>query len=498
MRVGMGGRAISIAFAALTGCATVPRTFQCPTAGGPPWRQLASERFILRTDLAAVEAGELLGRVERLRAAVVAGLPGGAPEPSGRVEIIAFRTLEEFRPFAPENALGYYVRYEGGPPRIVVPGELGPWQRAMLAHELSHDLLAGAYKRQPRWFAEGLAVYMESVEEGAQGTRVTVGMPSKLRFERARKSSVPVRELLVWDGTPALHPGVDYYASAWLLVHWLVHARPEAFAEIRRHLVQGGEPEVAWRTALPEYDPASEGSLERLDAVLAAYVKGKLGTSTRDAEAVPVVGYFEQPLATPEVHAVRLAIWQFRAKKTEAELRSEVRETLEEDGSHPIALEYLGVLDRQDPAPLARLAVAGHPADARAYTFLARSLTGPEDGSEREAAYRRALALSPRNPAAYLNLGQELRASGRPAEALPLVRQAAHLAPWSTQVLAGYAAVLADLGRCDEADAAERSAMDAMPERSTGEERRNIQERLRSLTGQCRAGPAAGPGGGAP
>jgi hypothetical protein len=55
-------------------------------------------------------------------------------------------------------------------------------------------------------------------------------------------------------------------------------------------------------------------------------------------------------------------------------------------------------------------------------------------------------------------------------------------------VLAGYAGALSDLGRCDEAEAAGKSAMDSMPERSTTEERQNVTERLRVLMGKCAGG----------
>ena len=475
--------------AALAGCATVPRTFQCPAQGGPAWRQLASESYVLRTDLPADEAAELLGKVERMRGAVATGLPGGAVEGTGRVEVVAFRTVEEFRPFAAERSFGYYVRYEGGPPRIVIPGEFGPWQRAMLAHEVTHDLLSRTYRRQPRWFIEGLAVYMESVVVEDEGARIVVGRAPPLRMERAQKTTVSAAELLYWDGTPGVHPGVDFYASAWVLVHWLVHERPAAFAELRRHLVAGDDPIQAWREALPEFAPLVPGATAKFDAVLDGYVQGTLATTTLKGVPMPVVAYAEQPIVPPEVHGVRLALWSFRPEKRESDLRAEVAEALAEDGAHPIALEYLGVLDHLDAAPLARRAVEGHPADPRAYTYLARSLTGPEDEAERLVAFRKALELSPRNAAAYFNVAQELQASGKPGEALPFIRQAVQLAPWSTQVLAGYVAVLADLGQCEEADQVRKSAMDGMPERSTSEERRNVRERLQTFMGACATAP---------
>lgn len=138
-----------------------------------------------------------------------------------------------------------------------------------------------------------------------------------------------------------------------------------------------------------------------------------------------------------------------------------------------------------DPLPYARRAVAGHPNDARAYTFLAEALRGPDRAAEREAAYRHAAELVPKNAAALHNLAEDLLASGKPAEALPVARQAALLAPWSPPVLAGYAASLAKLGQCSEAVAVQQRAIEAVPDRGTPEDRRMLQLKLAQYAEKC-------------
>ena len=105
------------------GCATPGLAFRCPARGGPEWRELSDDHFVLRTDLRRAEAAALIDRLERMRAAVSAVLFADAPAVPGRVEVIAFRSTEEYRPFAPEGASGYYLRYAGGTPRIVISGE---------------------------------------------------------------------------------------------------------------------------------------------------------------------------------------------------------------------------------------------------------------------------------------------------------------------------------------------------------------------------------------
>lgn len=481
-----------------SGCATPGLAFRCPARGGPEWRELASDHFVVRTDLPRREAAALLARLERVRAAVSAALFAGAPAVPGRVEVIAFRSVEAYRRFAPEGATGYYLRHAGGPPRIVLTGEVTPTQRGLLAHELTHHFLSGVFQRQPRWFAEGLAVYLESLGEDDPGGRLRVGAPPIARLERVRAAPVPVQELLAWDGSAQGPGALDRYAASWLLVHWLVHRRPAAFAALQRSFAAGEPPADAWRAALPAYDPAAGGSLAALDRELADYARRPVEGQRRQVALPDPTRHLEQAIPAAEVHAIRLALWGHGPPRPPALLEEEVRETLAESPDHPVALQALAALRGGDPAPLARRAAAAHPDDPRAWTFLGGALRGRRAAGEREAAYRRAAALAPANPAALHNLAQELLAQGRSGEALPLARHAARLAPWSPPVLAGYAAVLSDLGRCDEALAVQQRAVDGLPERAGVETRRELLAGLERYAAQCHderaVAPAGGPG----
>lgn len=471
------------------GCATPGLGFRCPARGGPAWRELSNDHFVVRTDLPRAQAEALLERLERMRAAVAAALFAEATGVPGRVEVIAFRSAEEYRPFAPEGASGYYLRYAGGPPRIVLSGDVTPAQRSLLAHELAHHFLSGVFRRQPRWFAEGIAVYLESLGVDALGRRVQVGAPPPGRLERARAARVPVRTLLAWDGSGQGEDALDRYAASWLLVHWLIHHRAAAFAELQRRLVEGEAPGEAWRAALPDHDPAG-GGLEALDRLLAGYARGPLASERRELAIPPTSAHREQAVPAAEVHAIRLALWSHGPPRPRALLEAEVREALEESPDHPVALQVLAGLEGGDPVPLARRAAAAHPDDPRSFTFLGGALRGDSVRREREAAYRRAAQLAPENPAALHNLAQELLDAGRSGEALPIARQAARLAPWSPPLLAGYAAVLSDLGRCDEALALQQRALDALPERTGAETRRELLAGLERYAAQCRQGGA--------
>ncbi len=485
MRFPAGAPAV-LAAALLAGCAH-GRGFVCPASGGPPWREVASAHFLLRTDLGSSEARELVGQLEVLRAAVAAALLGDHPGPPGRVEVVAFATAREYRDFAPGASRAYYLRYVGAPPRIVLAADLGPRQRTVLAHELAHHLAASVFLRQPRWLSEGLATYVESLgEQGLEG-EVVVGRPPMPRLARALADPVPTRELLAWRVGDGGQPELDRYASSWLLVHYLKHRRAEAFSDFEGRLARGEPPDAAWAAAFPEYDPDRGGALEALDRTLQGYARSEAGTHGRAVAPGAPRPLLEQAMAPAEVHALRLALWGQGPPKGPQALRAEVAEALSEDPAHPVALEVRARLEELDPLPLARASVRAYPEDPRAWTFLALSLGGEAHAAEREEAFRVATELAPESPAAHLNLAGELLARGKPGEALPPARRSVRLAPWSPTALEKYAAVLAELGRCGEALEALRRAEDLFSERTREEIRGSVRERAAELEGRCGA-----------
>jgi tetratricopeptide (TPR) repeat protein len=416
------------------------------------------------------------------------------------VEVVAFRTEAAYRAFAPPGVDAYYLRSAGGPPRIVLAGRLDRRQRAMLAHELTHHYLSSTFVRQPRWFSEGLATLMEPVGDQGDGPVVTVGQAPAARLARLRNPAnrVTTRELLEWDGgsTPA-HSALDYYGASWLLVHYLAYRAPDGFTDLQRRLVKGESPEAAWRGAFPRWDPARPRALEGLDQALETYLNAEAQTRSRQVketwEGEPEV----RPIPSPEVHAIRLALWNQGPDKGPSALRAEIAEALAEDPDHPMALQLKASLTGEPPLPLARRAVASHPDDPRAWTFLAGALQGEENDAERLAAYRTAAGLAEGNAAALHNLAVELLAQGRSGEALPVAREAVRLAPWSPPLLDGYAAVLADLGQCAQAIDVEERALEVLSERATDAARLSIRERRQRILVQCRmvtpAAPAPSP-----
>jgi Flp pilus assembly protein TadD len=493
-------RTVALVLLLLAGCAT-SAAFLCPARGGPVWRDIGSDHFVLRTDLDLDEASLLLARLERLRTAVTSALFDQAPASRTGVEVVAFRTEAAYRAFAPPNVDAYYLRSAGGPPRIVVAGRLDGRQRAMLAHELAHHYLSLVFLRQPRWFSEGLATLMEPVGDEVSGGVMTVGQvpPARVSRLRAAQSRVPTRDLLTWEGgsTPH-HAALDYYASSWLLVHYLAFRAPERFTDLQRRLVRGESPDAAWRGAFPEWSPSQPRGLEGLDRALETYLAGEVQTRTRQVSEAWQGTPQARVITPPEVHTIRLGLWALGPDKGREALRAEIDEALAEDPDHPLALQHLATLAGVPPLPLARRAVASHPDDPRAWTFLAGALKGESHDAERIAAYRRAADLARGNAAALHNLAVELMVQGQSGQALPVAREAVRLAPWSPPLLDGYAAVLIDLGQCGPAIEVQERALEVLPEQSSEAARQALKDRLAAYRERCKEVPPPGAASSAP
>ncbi len=71
------------------------------------------------------------------------------------MDVVAFESKRDIDLFLPANADAITSR----DPRwsrvtIIMKGSFGELQRAVVAHELTHALMAASYARQPLWFKD--------------------------------------------------------------------------------------------------------------------------------------------------------------------------------------------------------------------------------------------------------------------------------------------------------------------------------------------------------
>jgi tetratricopeptide (TPR) repeat protein len=505
------------------------------TATPSGWQELKTAHFTLRTDLDPEPAMRAAVEIERTRAALVAAMWPPVQEVGVEpVDVIVLRDGMEFERYAGRGTNGLYSHL-ALPPRIVLWGSPDRWEvrvggprwldlpgnrglspvvrqellahldvvragsSSVLRHELAHHLAAAVYGRQPIWFSEGQAQFLESLRLSEDGRSATIGLinPSAwLLYMRVRSTSVA--DVLGWQTSgpqPTQGEALGLFGASWQLFQWLFTIRREGLQCYQERLVAAEDPVRSWARCFPDLVPAE------MDAVLWDFARrGKPATV---AIAVPPTGLRVdvRPLGAADVHLVRAQVALTAATATQrpelaAEARIEVDRALESDPANVGALRLKAPLvAAAERLAYGRRAVAAHPEDGWGWLLLADALwdsAGPSD--ERDRAYRRAVELLPDSPLVLGRGARNLLSLGQRSEALAWADHGVRLAPWNGEVLVVHALALGASGRCREARAEAERARKALPAGAAA-----LTETLDLGLGRaCPAGalPDAGLGGG--
>ena len=489
-------------FALLTcalGCASgsAPAPIPLPIPPPSPWYLVTTPNFVVHADLDAASAVRAAEALEDARDALVSvawpRLDFDNLEPT-QVYVVA--TVSALQRSFGIGTLGIF--YGGRELRVFLGGKPDQWERrpdprfgatSYLRHELAHQLSSLVYRRQPRWFAEGLAQFLETAVYSKDGTTVAMGAPNieALTMYRTRPS-LSVRQMLDWEraragGRRPPHEFAQFYGLSWLLVHWLYNTRAEAFARFQHALAEGTDPSVAWDAAFPGFD------FEAADRVLEKYSHQGVYTVRTFAVQRKRRSFLAVALSPADEHACRALIARSASfvdvASREGLLAESRAETLAARALDPDNVEALSVDFEGDPLDLltrARRAVAAHPNDARAYLLMSRAREAEQpDGPAAEAALRQAVALSPGSSSALNNLAWLLLETGRAAEAMGFAMRAVRSAPWNANVLDTYARALFLSGACERALAIQRQATDvsedlSQPGAALAERRKHLAE----------------------
>jgi tetratricopeptide (TPR) repeat protein len=476
------------------------------------WRQATTPHFVVRSDFDEPTITKAALELERTRDELVsAAWPAIDFSQVRYTEVYLLSSSAEF-----ERLVGPWIEgaFENGPrPAFYLSGSSEGWDRgpgwdrgsgsrwmtatSVLRHEMAHQLAAVVFPNEPRWFAEGLAEFLETIHRSDGGRSVVLGEINREALSKwLNGPTVSVQEVLAWrerpseivaDKTRALH------GKSWLFVHWLFNIHAEAFSHYQIELARGVEPKRAWDAAFPGFD--SEGA----DIEIGKYVvHTKYQVFARPLHtsqpAIQVVG-----LTQADAHVARARIALLAAglsttrEKLKNEANDEIGRALELDPTHVEALELDLPRRPFDCVERAHRATEAHPKDARAFALLAHCLAWSKIRiEEQESAYRKSLVLDQNNPGVLNDLAWLLLEQHRTSEGLPLALHAAKLAPFNYAIIDTLAVAYFQAGRCRAAIDHEQRALELVAELPGSRPNpTDLMKHLSEFTAACNeAGPA--------
>lgn len=373
-------RIASVAPVVLAACgAAVPAV---PGRGGPAWVELTSEHFTLWTDASSARGRELVREMEHFRQ-VVTGMAFPDLPNAGRSFVIALRDSDEVSAFVPDGFAAFALSAADNPIRqamIVLPADD---DGHIVVHELTHLISFAVIHRQPRWFAEGLARFFETVRLDPKRDVVDVGEPldgmiQSLRYQR----------LVSPDGLFAcqqlLCVTANFYTTAWATVSYLMNEAAPAFAQYE-HLLDTVGPDRAWSMAFPNMTAEQLGQEVRQWLI---HGKHSVWHFKVKLQEWPVT---ERPLGDGDVYAVRALLRAIFSPKQPA---TDLAAALAADPTNVLA-QILALARGAKPSIAdAHAAAAAHPDDWRAWALVASA-----GGVDAVVARDKACALAAQNPA---------------------------------------------------------------------------------------------------
>jgi hypothetical protein len=486
---------VRLASLAIVSCGLACASSSALRESAGAWQLVTTPNFVVYADLPPAWAVEAAQALEDARDGLItAAWPRLDFEDLEPTEVYVLATPTEFRTTFGHRVLG--TIHQASTFQVFLGGAVGDWDwrpderfapTSILRHELAHQLSATVYRRQPRWFAEGLAMFLETAVIAADGTTVEMGAPNRQGLTRYRANpSLDLRQMLDQERLPGVTSAEfgKFYGLSWLFVHWLYNSKPEAFTRFQHELARGTSPAQAWSDAFPDFD-AQAAARE-----LSAYSQhGVYAVRTFPLRRGPRA-FSAVALGPAERHVCRAVVASSaslhdpaRRPALLAEARAHALAARALDAGNVRALTLTLEGDPLDLPTRAARAVGAHPDDVRAHLLLARAHhAAQKNGAAAEAALRRAVALAPRDPHALNGLAWLLVETGRSAEAMGFALRAVKRAPWNAGVIDTFARALFLTGSCEQAlDLQRRVTVIDIPANETpassgAERRRHLEE----------------------
>ena len=453
---------------ALLACAHVPRSTDPAN-----WLELQSEHFVFRTDLPLDDARAAVSELERGRAALLIAAWHSTRPSLRKTVVIELANRHELEEFAVERLEGFVTGDAFDEQMMVLSADHEFGDQDVLKHELAHVITDEFLVVKPRWLAEGIACYLETLRFERFSRKLRVGDLSEQRLNY-------LKERPILDYAQALHTGREaesldagagysFESASWLLVHWLVDTRQDNFDRFLNRLTREG-----WEQAFREEFP------DLSDSAIRSGMKEYWKTGSVRIASAPAPAWsgeiVEERMDRAEVYALRADLFRLSpgfaaSAERKALMNAEIAKALAADPANPLALKLSG----GDP----RAAVAVHPRDWRSWALLA------ERSQNDVTSLAKAAALAPQNGPLIALLAMAESNSGRKKEGLEHALRAAQLAPGRSDVLDILAQLQAFSGNCFDAINLEQRAIDALPDSAAASAVITLNKRLSSIREMC-------------
>jgi hypothetical protein len=194
--------------------------FNCARADdGHTWRIIANSHFRALSDDSVDDVKKLLLELERFRLIVLKLVNIKVQPDAPPVDLVIFNNAGDFRNYTPnDNVAGFATHDRNGHQMIVMPARIARADAMHdVRHEYVHTLMAYQGFRLPRWYNEGLAEFLASVE--IHKGEAIVGEPPKGRHSLTLYSF----DKLVADTIDPVHTSLaDAYLQYWLLTDYIL------------------------------------------------------------------------------------------------------------------------------------------------------------------------------------------------------------------------------------------------------------------------------------
>jgi len=454
----------------------------CSLASGAPWHEYQSQHFVIDAAGWDRDPAMLVGAFEELYSAVLAALIAEPVEIPARVRVIVLPRERDLVDYTGSRDIGglFWVS-PLGEPTILISADKVKNVPQVIAHELTHYVSSYLFPRQPFWFAEGLAQFVEGVGKvDGEGRRWAGGDPAG-GWAAGGVQLTRMSPLLAGHSYD-----VDAYLTSWVLYRFLWNNRGKQLSEYQQRLMDGVAPQDAWRLTFPEWDLAS-GKVHLLDWEVGRHQLNGRGLRWEIKIGAVDRVFRSLPASPGDMH---LALLRFRLLQTNSLIHSRIRrqaleEAQREEPGHPVVSAELARFREAPLLPALRAATEANPSDGRGWYLLSLEVVEP---GEREIALRRAVERWPDGAFAQAALAAQLATTGRAREALPLANRAVELAPWHPTVVSTLATVAVELGQCKQALVLQERAVEAVESKGVGSQGANVTElknRLADMQKRC-------------